>query len=396
MDAASRVRFAAWAERCPDRKPTATPVRGLGRHCVTRTHAIMGLARPARAHKRVGRFGRRSSTRLPRGEEFTWSKYAAAKSRWRRFAPHFFVGVPAFRRSPCRGSEDDGDRAALAASRKTCPGAFRYTAGCVRVQARQRKTRRGCSPAKAHAVSHQQALSSCLSAHSAEAKRLSTAFDSVTLVRLRPCGASGYLRQRSEQTPGVCDRSPWTIAEGTVRRASTCAMSRATSVSMTINGPAPTILAMFLNTAIRQQCRRYLRSKFRLDITEAAPLQPDALRDARWRDVRAMLDDETYRGVRRRCTVPGSRHGPGPISSRRTKGQNTCIFSTEFSPAYDGRHRRSISSHHNVRNFYSVSISAVITSRKPAPIRSTQLALTLSNGFTYVEYISRRGVMHVR
>ena len=139
----------------------------------------------------------------------------------------------------------------------------------------------------------------------------------------------------------------------------------ATSVSMTINGPAPTILAMFLNTAIDQKL-----DKFEAD-NDRPPTDEEADKIRAW-----VL--ETVRGTVQADIL------------KEDQGQNTCIFSTEFSLKVMG----DIQDHfvrHNVRNFYSVSISGYHIAEAGAnPI--SQLAFTLSNGFTYVESYLARGM----
>lgn len=138
-----------------------------------------------------------------------------------------------------------------------------------------------------------------------------------------------------------------------------------TSVSMTINGPAPTILAMFLNTAVDQQLSAF-REQNRRDATE-----PEA----------AVIRARTLASVR------------GTVQAdilKEDQGQNTCIFSTEFSlRAMADMQEWFI--RNAVRNFYSVSISGYHIAEAGAnPI--SQLAFTLSNGFTYVESYLARGL----
>src|SRR5262249_52688667 len=139
------------------------------------------------------------------------------------------------------------------------------------------------------------------------------------------------------------------------------------SVSMTINGPAPTLLAMFMNTAIDQQLE-----KFRAD-NRRDPTDDEAQKIRAW-----VL--ENVRGTVQADILEEHR------------GQNTCIFSTEFSLKVMGD-IQSYFVHHNVKNFYSVSISGYHIAEAGAnPI--SQLAFTLSNGFTFVEYYLARG-MHI-
>jgi methylmalonyl-CoA mutase len=140
-----------------------------------------------------------------------------------------------------------------------------------------------------------------------------------------------------------------------------------TSVSMTINGPAPSILAMFMNTAIDQNI-----DKFKAD-NGRDPTETETAKIREWvlANVRGTVQADIL---------------------KEDQGQNTCIFSTEFSLKVMGD-IASYFVHHNVRNFYSVSISGYHIAEAGAnPI--SQLAFTLSNGFTLVEAYLARG-MHV-
>jgi methylmalonyl-CoA mutase len=140
-----------------------------------------------------------------------------------------------------------------------------------------------------------------------------------------------------------------------------------TSVSMTINGPAPAILAMFMNTAIDQQIDKFVAENKR---------QPSE-------DEYQKIKDWVLMNVR------------GTVQAdilKEDQGQNTCIFSTEFSLKVMGDIQEYFV-HHQVRNFYSVSISGYHIAEAGAnPI--SQLAFTLSNGFTFVEAYLARG-MHI-
>ena len=139
----------------------------------------------------------------------------------------------------------------------------------------------------------------------------------------------------------------------------------ATSVSMTINGPAPTILAMFLNTAIDQQVDRFREDNGR------APTDEEIAKIRAW-------TLSTVRGTVQADIL------------KEDQGQNTCLFSTEFSLKVMGDIAQYFVQH-DVQNFYSVSISGYHIAEAGAnPI--TQLALTLSNGFTYVESYLARGM----
>jgi isobutyryl-CoA mutase len=216
------------------------------------------------------------------------------------------------------------------------------------------------------------------------AKRLSTAFDSITLY-----GEDPHHRPDIYGKIGESGVSVFTVEEAEQLYAGFDLCDPTTSVSMTINGPAPTILAFFFNTAIRQQCRRYLRAEGRLDITENQELQPDTLRGGTWDDVRALLTDEEYEEIEARTlsTVRGTVQAD---ILKEDQGQNTCIFSTEFALRLMGDVQQHFIAR-NVRNFYSVSISGYHIAEAGAnPIH--QLAFTLANGFTYVEYYRSRGM----
>src|SRR5690606_34940423 len=192
------------------------------------------------------------------------------------------------------------------------------------------------------------------------AKRLSTAFDSVTLYGWDPderpdiygkVGTSGVSIATLDDMKALYDGFDLT--------------DPMTSVSMTINGPAPTILAMFLNTAIDQKLDKFEDDNGRPPTDEEAD------------KIRAWVL-ETVRGTVQADIL------------KEDQGQNTCIFSTEFSLKVMGD-IQDYFVRHNVRNFYSVSISGYHIAEAGAnPI--SQLAFTLSNGFTYVESYLARGM----
>jgi methylmalonyl-CoA mutase len=194
------------------------------------------------------------------------------------------------------------------------------------------------------------------------AKRLSTAFDSVTLY-----GNDPDLRPDIYGKVGNSGVSIATLDDMKVLYSGFELTNPSTSVSMTINGPAPTILAMFMNTAIDQNL-----DKFRAD-NAREPTSDEAAKVRAW----------TLANVR------------GTVQAdilKEDQGQNTCIFSTEFSLKVMGDIAEYFV-HHDVRNFYSVSISGYHIAEAGAnPI--SQLAFTLSNGFTFVEAYLARG-MHV-
>ena len=192
------------------------------------------------------------------------------------------------------------------------------------------------------------------------AKRLSTAFDSVTLYGNEP--------DRRPDIYGKVGNSGVSIAtldDMKVLYSGFDLCDPATSVSMTINGPAPTILAMFVNTAIDQQVDKFAQDNGR------EPTDDEADKIRAW-------TISTMRGTVQADIL------------KEDQGQNTCIFSTEFSLKVMGDIQQWFV-HHNVRNFYSVSISGYHIAEAGAnPI--SQLAFTLSNGFTFVEAYLARGM----
>jgi len=194
------------------------------------------------------------------------------------------------------------------------------------------------------------------------AKRLSTAFDSVTLY-----GNDPDLRPDIYGKVGNSGVSIATLDDLKELYSGFELTNPSTSVSMTINGPAPTILAMFMNTAIDQNL-----DKFRAE-NSREPTDTEAAKIREW----------TLANVR------------GTVQAdilKEDQGQNTCIFSTEFSLKVMGDIAEYFV-HHDVRNFYSVSISGYHIAEAGAnPI--SQLAFTLSNGFTFVEAYLARG-MHI-
>ena len=192
------------------------------------------------------------------------------------------------------------------------------------------------------------------------AKRLSTAFDSVTLY-----GADPAIRPDIYGKVGNSGVSVATLDDMKVLYDGFDLCDPATSVSMTINGPAPTILAFFMNTAIDQRL-----DKFRAD-NQREPSPEEAAQIKAWvlKNVRGTVQADIL---------------------KEDQGQNTCIFSTEFSLKVMGDIQEYFVQH-QVRNFYSVSISGYHIAEAGAnPI--SQLAFTLSNGFTFVEAYLARGM----
>jgi len=194
------------------------------------------------------------------------------------------------------------------------------------------------------------------------AKRLSTAFDSVTLYGFEPDERPDIYGKIGNSGVSIA-----TVDDIKVLYDGFDLCSPNTSVSMTINGPAPTMLAMFLNCALDQQV-----AKFRED------------------NGREPTEDE--RDKIKAWTLATVRGTVQADILKEDQGQNTCIFSTEFSLKVMGDIQEYFV-HHDVKNFYSVSISGYHIAEAGAnPI--SQLAFTLANGFTFVEAYLARG-MHI-
>ncbi|MEM7411049.1 MAG: methylmalonyl-CoA mutase family protein [Myxococcota bacterium] len=230
------------------------------------------------------------------------------------------------------------------------------------------------------------------------AARLSTAFDSVTLYGRDPHERPDVYGKVGNSGVSVCTVDD---AKKLYSGFDLCAPS--TSVSMTINGPAPTVLAFFLNAAIDQGVEKHLRETGRLDAVRrelaerGAPsydgaLPPDhdglglALLGVSGDEV---VDAETY--ARIRAEVLSQVRGTVQADIlKEDQAQNTCIFSTDFSLKVMGD-VQAYFIENDIRNFYSVSISGYHIAEAGAnPI--TQLAFTLANGFTYCEYYAARGM----
>jgi methylmalonyl-CoA mutase len=198
-----------------------------------------------------------------------------------------------------------------------------------------------------------------LSEHAA-ATRLSTAFDSVTLYGFDPAERPDIYGKIGNAGVSIC-----TLDDMKALYAGFDLCDPSTSVSMTINGPSPAILAMFLNTAIDQQLERFEADQGRAPTPEEA----GEIRAAALREVRGTVQADVL---------------------KEDQGQNTCIFSTEFALKMMGDVQEWFIAN-EVRRFYSVSISGYHIAEAGAnPI--TQLAFTLANGFTYVESYLARGM----
>ncbi|OYD07981.1 fused isobutyryl-CoA mutase/GTPase IcmF [Paludifilum halophilum] len=192
------------------------------------------------------------------------------------------------------------------------------------------------------------------------AKRLSTAFDSVTLYGRDPDERPDIYGKIGESGVSIC-----TLEDMKKLFAGFDLCAPNTSVSMTINGPAPILLAMFLNTAIDQQMDRFREKEGRKPRVEEA----EAIREQALSTVRGTVQADIL---------------------KEDQGQNTCIFSTDFALKMMGDIQQFFIDH-QIRNYYSVSISGYHIAEAGAnPI--SQLAFTLANAFTYVEYYRSRGM----
>ncbi len=193
-----------------------------------------------------------------------------------------------------------------------------------------------------------------------EAKRLSTAFDSVTLYGFNPDERLDIYGKIGNSGVSIC-----TLDDVKVLYGGFDLCSPNNSVSMTINGPAPIILAMFFNTAIDQQVEKYKTENGK---------EPD---HAEYNKIKAMV----------------LKNARGTVQAdilKEDQGQNTCIFSIEFALKMMGDIQEYFINN-NVKNFYSVSISGYHIAEAGAnPI--SQLAFTMANGFTYLEYYMSRGM----
>ncbi len=238
------------------------------------------------------------------------------------------------------------------------------------------------------------------------AARLSTAFDSVTLYGEDPAERPDIYGKVGNSGVSIA-----TVDDAKKLYSGFDLCAPTTSVSMTINGPAPIILAFFLNAAIDQQVERHLRetggwdaAQQRLDAYFAghggrggrdlyAGELPDGNEGLGLGLLGASGDMVVDAEVYERIKAETLRTVRGTVQAdilKEDQAQNTCIFSTEFALKMMGDVQQYFSDH-QVRNFYSVSISGYHIAEAGAnPI--SQLAFTLSNGFTIVEYYLARGM----
>jgi methylmalonyl-CoA mutase len=254
--------------------------------------------------------------------------------------------------------EDDGEILRFL-MKENVPGSFPYTAGVFAFK------REGEDPTRMFAGEGDAFRTNLRFKRVSEgmpAHRLSTAFDSVTLY-----GSDPDPRPDIYGKVGNSGVSIATLDDMKVLYSGFDLCAPTTSVSMTINGPAPILLAMFMNTAIDQQVDKF-----------------------REQNGREATEDEVQKiSAWTLSTVRGTVQAD---ILKEDQGQNTCIFSTEFALKMMGDIQEYFV-HHQVQNFYSVSISGYHIAEAGAnPI--SQLAFTLANGFTYVESYLARG-MHI-
>lgn len=242
---------------------------------------------------------------------------------------------------------------------ENAPGYFPYTAGVFAFRRSEEDPKRQFagegSPARTNRRFHYLCKDD-------DAKRLSTAFDSVTLYGEDPDYPPDIYGKVGESGVSICTLNDMKILFDGF---DLCAPS--TSVSITINGPAPMMLAFFFNTAIDQQVQMFEEKNGRKPTAE----EFETIRDRTLQTVRGTVQADIL---------------------KEDQGQNTCIFSTEFALKMMGDIQEYFI-RKQVRNYYSVSVSGYHIAEAGAnPV--SQLAFTLANGFTYVEYYLSRG-MHI-
>ncbi len=239
------------------------------------------------------------------------------------------------------------------------------------------------------------------------AKRLSTAFDSVTLY-----GEDPAHRPDIYGKVGNAGVSIATVDDAKKLYSGFDLCDPKTSVSMTINGPAPMLLAFFMNAAIDQQCEKWIEANNKWNLVDDAfqkkyrtttkPVynntsSPNSLPEGNNGLGLKLLGLSGYevlpQGIYEQCKQTALQNVRGTVQAdilKEDQAQNTCIFSTEFALKLMGDVQEYFITN-KIRNFYSVSISGYHIAEAGAnPI--TQLAFTLSNGFTYVEYYLSRGM----
>ncbi len=286
---------------------------------------------------------------------------------------------------------------------ENAPGMFPYTAGAYPLK------RAGEDPARQFAGEGGPERTNKrfhFLARGLRAKRLSTAFDSVTLYGEDPDERPDIYGKIGNSGVSIA-----TLDDAKKLYSGFNLADPATSVSMTINGPAPMMLAFFMNAAIDQQCERYIREQGKTEQAARRVAEIDARLGCERPRYQGelppgsdglgllllgvtgdeVLPRETYEKIKA-DTLSQVRGTVQADILKEDQAQNTCIFSTEFALRMMGDIQQFFIDR-AVRNFYSVSISGYHIAEAGAnPI--TQLAFTLANGFTYVEYYLSRG-MHI-
>ena len=294
------------------------------------------------------------------------------------------------------------------------PGQFPYTAGVFSLKRSEEDPTRMFAgeggPERTNRRFHYVSLGQ-------PAKRLSTAFDSVTLYGEDPDSRPDIYGKVGNSGVSIA-----TLDDAKKLYSGFDLCDAKTSVSMTINGPAPILLAFFLNAAIDQQCEKYIitnnlranvnaiiESKYHLEtlpkytgidgelvLPEHGAMNGNLPKGNDGLGLRLLglsgeevLDKEVYEEIKAK-TLASVRGTVQADILKEDQAQNTCIFSTEFALKLMGDVQEYFIEN-RVRNFYSVSVSGYHIAEAGAnPI--TQLAFTLSNGFTYVEYYISRGM----
>ncbi len=236
------------------------------------------------------------------------------------------------------------------------------------------------------------------------AARLSTAFDSITLYGENPAERPDIFGKIGNAGVSIC-----TVDDMKKLYSGFDLSAPTTSVSMTINGPSPTILAFFMNAAVDQQIETYLKNEGKLaeaqkkiqDLYRAKSLKPPEYRDGLPENHNSLglsllgvsgehvVPAEVYANIRKK-TLSQVRGTVQADILKEDQAQNTCIFSAEFSLKVMGDIQQFFINN-DVTNFYSVSVSGYHIAEAGAnPI--TQVAFTLANGFTLAEYYLSRGM----
>ncbi|MFL9481573.1 methylmalonyl-CoA mutase family protein [Chitinophagaceae bacterium LWZ2-11] len=286
------------------------------------------------------------------------------------------------------------------------PGEFPYTAGVFELKrAGEDPTRmfagEGC-PERTNKRFHYVSVDQ-------PAKRLSTAFDSVTLYGEDPDHRPDIYGKIGNSGVSIA-----TVDDAKKLYSGFDLCDPKTSVSMTINGPAPMLLAFFMNAAIDQECEKWIESNNSWEVVNQAfekkykhfskpvyfnPASPERLPEGNaglglrllGLSGEEVLPKDVYEDLKAKALSQVRGTVQADIL-KEDQAQNTCIFSTEFALKLMGDVQEYFIKE-KVRNFYSVSISGYHIAEAGAnPI--TQLAFTLANGFTYVEYYLSRG-MHI-